>query len=340
MSTDDRVRPRLVDVAKAAGVSVSTASRALGRGGELIAASTRDHVRAVARTMGYQANPIARSLRLATAGAIGMVVPSISNPFYIELVEQVEHCLAERGLNLLLCDSRMSVINENRQLRSLESGAVDGLLVVPLHQTYSTPAVERTASIVPTVQLDRGVHDASIPTIGVDDPDGMDTVLRHLLERGVRRIAMLANTGSELSSDTRITATVSCAARLGIELREEDSIECAFSVEAGAAAVRRILQRTDLPDAIVCLNDLLAIGAITQLRRAKISVPDQVMVTGFDDIQFAALMHPSITTFRQPLADIARHGVEILLADKKSQGHIVVPGHLVVRESTSPMRRT
>ncbi|QWW19650.1 LacI family DNA-binding transcriptional regulator [Schaalia sp. 19OD2882] len=334
MSSDERSRPRLVDVAREAGVSVSTASRALGRGSELIGATTRDHVRKVARRMGYQVNPIARSLRLATTDSIGMVVPSISNPFFMELVEQVEHHLAARGRNLLLTDSRTSVTTEDKQLRSFESGQVDGLLVVPCHQTYSMPAVERTSAVVPTVSLDRRVHGLDLPTVGVDDPHGMRTILDHLCERGARRIAMLANTGTELSSDVRVAATRSSAAELGMELADEDCMECSFSVQAGAAAVAGMLRRGRRPDAVVCLNDLLAIGAITQLRREGIAVPREVMVTGFDDIQFASLMRPSITTLRQPLGEIARIAVEALLGGNLDAGHTRVRGTLVVREST------
>lgn len=334
MSTEENPRPRLVDVAREAHVSVATASRALGRGSDLISASTRDHVRAIARRLGYQANPIARSLRLSTTGSIGMVVPSISNPFFMELVEQVEHYLASRGLNLLLSDSRMSVTNEARQLRSFESGSVDGLLVVPCHQRFSTPAVERVSAVVPTVQLDRVVHGVNVPTVGVDDVHGMRKIMDHLDDRGARRIAMLANTGAEVSSDIRVAEVLASAERLGMELPEEDCMECAFSVEAGASAVQHMLARGVLPDAVVCLNDLLAIGAITQLRRAGIAVPEEVMVTGFDDIQFAALMRPSITTLHQPLAEIARIGVDLLLSEERPAGHTPVKGHLVVREST------
>ncbi|MDO4259782.1 MAG: LacI family DNA-binding transcriptional regulator [Actinomycetaceae bacterium] len=335
MDTKDKVRPRLVDVAREAGVSVSTASRALGKGSELIGASTRDHVRAVARRLGYQVNPIARSLRLATTGAIGMVVPSISNPFFMELVEKVEHSLAARGLSLLLSDSRTSITVEDQQLRSLESGAVDGLLIVPCHQKYSAPALERTSLAIPTIQLDRVVHSLPLPTVGVDDVHGMRAILDHLKATGATRIAMLANTGKDVSSDTRVAEVLAYAPHIGLELRKEDCMECAFSVEAGASAVATLIEQSRLADAVVCLNDLLAIGAITQLRKSGVAVPEEVMVTGFDDIQFAALMRPSITTLRQPLENIAEAAVDILFSGDLTARHIAFQGELVIRESTA-----
>ncbi|MDC4232513.1 LacI family transcriptional regulator [Actinomyces sp. B33] len=350
MSSDERTRPRLVDVAREAGVSVSTASRALGRGSDLIRVDTRDHVREVARRLGYRVNPVARSLRLAQTGQIGMVVPSISNPFFMELVVQVEHALAERGMSLLLCDSRMSVSNEDYVLRGFESGAVDGLIIVPCHEIYSTPAVERTSGLVPTVQLDRAARLPGLPMVGVDDRHGIRLVLDHLRARGARRLAMLSNTGSDVSSVTRVEEARTAAADFGMRLDDADVIECSFSVDSARSAIASLMSRGDHWDAVVCLNDLIAIGAITELRSRGLRIPEDVMVTGFDDIQFAQLMRPSITTLRQPVARIARRGVDLLLAaqDPAGRSHrpgpavegqgtrIVVPGELVVRESTGP----
>lgn len=335
MATDDRQRPRLVDVARAAGVSVSTASRALGRGSELIGAQTRDHVRQVARELGYRVNPVARSLRLARTKQIGMVVPSISNPFFMELVVQVEHCLAERGLSLLLSDSQMSVIKEDFQLRSFEGGSVDGLISVPCHEAFSTPALERTSSLVNTVQLDRAVQLPELPMVGVDDRHGIRAILEHLRDKGAQRIALLSNTGTDVSSMTRVSEARIAAEEFGMQLKDTDVVECNFSVESARNAVSVLLARGDKWDAFVCLNDLIAIGAATELRHRGWRIPEEVMVTGFDDIQFAQLMRPSLTTLRQPLAEIARRGVDLLLSeDEPVEKRIIVRGELIVREST------
>ncbi|WP_026459567.1 LacI family DNA-binding transcriptional regulator [Schaalia vaccimaxillae] len=334
MNSEERSRPRLVDVAREAGVSVSTASRALGRGSDLIGAATRDHVRNVARKMGYRVNPIARSLRLASTGQIGMIVPSISNPFFMELVVEVEHCLAERGLSLLLCDARLSVSNEDKLLRNFEAGAVDGLIIAPCHETYSTPALARTAEHLPTVQLDRAVHVRDVPMVGVNDIHGMRSILKHLKDRGARNLAMLSNTGVNVSSTTRVSVARDTAEEYGMSLAKTDIIECNFSVKSAEEATHYLIGRGTLPDAVVCLNDLLAIGAITELRRNSIAIPEDILVTGFDDIQFAELMRPSITTLRQPLAMIAQTAVDFLLDEADAPERTCIPGELVIREST------
>lgn len=338
MIGDEKPRPRLVDVAQVAGVSVSTASRALGRGSELIGAQTRDHVREVARKLGYRVNPVARSLRLAKTKQIGMLVPSISNPFYTDLVVQVEHHLSQRGLSLLISDAEMSVTTEDLKLRSFEGGSVDGLIIVPCHESFSTPSLERTAALVPTVQLDRAVSLPHIPFVGVDDAHGVREVLGHLKERGARRIAMLSNTGSDLSSVKRVTEARRAAPEFGMELADSDVLECNHSVESARSAVSTLINGGNRWDAIVCLNDLLAIGAITELRHRGFGIPEDIMVTGFDDIQFAELMRPSVTTLRQPLAEIARQGVELLLDESDSElpKRTLVKGKLVIRQSTIP----
>lgn len=340
MSSSDPPRPRLVDVARAAGVSVSTASRALGRGSELIGAQTRDHVREVARQLGYRVNPIARSLRLSRTGQIGMVVPSISNPFFMDLVVHVEHCLANRGLTLLLCDSQMSVIKEDFQLRGFEGGQIDGLIIVPCHETYSTPAIERTSALVRTVQLDRAVQLPQLPMVGVDDRHGIRAVLAHVRDMGAKRIAMLSNTGSDVSSVTRVREARIAAKEFGMTLRDRDVIECSFSVESAREAVSQLLERGSHFDAVVCLNDLLAIGAATELRNRGLRIPEDLMVTGFDDIQFAQFMRPSLTTLRQPLAHIARRGVDILLTEIEGTDtpiplRVAIEGQLIIRESSN-----
>ncbi|NHB84412.1 LacI family transcriptional regulator [Tessaracoccus sp. HDW20] len=140
---------RISDVAQAAGVSPATVSRVLGGSTHRVSAKTRAKVESTARALGYRVNPIARALRLSTTGSVGMVVPSIGNPFFTELVEAVEHQLAAARVNLYLCDARGDIEMEASRLKSLSNGAVDGILSVPLHETLSEPAASAAAARVP-----------------------------------------------------------------------------------------------------------------------------------------------------------------------------------------------
>lgn len=331
-----RKRVRLADVAEEAGVSASTASRALGFDSHLISPETRERVRLVAQRMGYRANPIARSLRMSSTASIGMVVPSIMNPFFMELVAHVESCLADEQMALHLSNSRDSHTVEDQHIRAFSSGSVDGLIIVPCHEISSAPAIEHASLSLPIVQLDRPCPNIGIPSIGVDDRASITMIMDHLHAQGVKTLALVTNTGANLSSIARVHEALHAASKLGMDLQENRIFEGCQSIEGGIEAARALRSQGPLPDAIVCLNDLLALGVIAELRKRGIRVPDDLLVTGFDDIQFAALSTPSLTTIRQPLMQIARTAVQILLKKQtNTYTRTTFKGELIVRESTT-----
>lgn len=328
---------RLADVAQAAGVSQATVSRVLGGSDHKVSAATSRRVRNAAKKLGYRVNPIARALRSSSTGSVGMVVPGITNPFFIELVDQVEQRLAAHGVNLYLCDARGSVEVEATRLKSLSNGLVDGVIVVPVHSTGSEPAIRAASNSVAVVQLDRQVESLRIPWVGVDDRPGIADLMAHLAERNVSSIAMFTNPSASLSATTRTNEVSSQAKKLGMMLQPEQIFDVGFSIEGGELAVEALMSSTQaLPDAVVCIDDILAIGAISEFRRREIVVPDDILVTGFDDIQFSSVVAPRLTTVRQPLAQIAAEGVRLLrnMSDARSGISVAIPGQLMVREST------
>lgn len=333
-----RKRVRLADVAEEAGVSASTASRALGFDSHLISAETRERVRLVAQRLGYRVNPIARSLRMSSTASVGMVVPSIMNPFFMELVAHVESCLADEQMALHLSNSRDSHTVEDQHIRSFSSGSVDGLIIVPCHEISSAPAIENAAMSLPIVQLDRPCPNIAVPSVGVDDRASITAIMDHLMTQGVKTLALVTNTGTNLSSMARVHEALHTAERLGMDLPENRIFEGCQSIEGGIEAARALRAQGELPDAIVCLNDLLALGVIAELRKRGIRVPHDVLVTGFDDIQFAALSTPSLTTIRQPLMQIARTAVQILLHNQpNTYARTTFKGELIIRESTTQL---
>lgn len=331
-----RKRVRLADVAEEAGVSASTASRALGFDSHLISAETRERVRRVAQRLGYRVNPIARSLRMSSTASVGMVVPSIVNPFFMELVAHVESCLADEQMALHLSNSRDSHTVEDQQIRSFSAGSVDGLIIVPCHEISSAPAIEHAAMSLPIVQLDRPCPNIAVPSVGVDDRTSIASIMDHLKGQGVKTLALVTNTGTNLSSMARVHEALHAAERLGMDLPERRIFEGCQSIEGGIEAAHALRAEGELPDAIVCLNDLLAFGVIAEMRKRGIRVPEDVLVTGFDDIQFAALSTPSLTTIRQPLMQIARTAVQILLHNQpNTYARTTFKGELIIRESST-----
>lgn len=341
MDIGERLPVTLADVAAAAGVSVATVSRVMGGSSHKVSQATRRLVEATAEGLGYKVNPIARALRLSTTGSIGMVVPSIRNPFFTEMVAQVEHNLAAHGLNLFLCDAQDSVELEARRLRSLSSGVVDGILIVPCHAVGSATAVRKAAQLVPLVQIDRHIPNLKIPWVGVEDTSGTREIMLHLAARGVSSLAVVTSTESSLSTAIRTDTVRNYAAELRITIAADQVIDGNYAVEEGAAAARRLAASGHLPDAVVCTDDILAIGVITGFREQGVRVPDDVLVTGFDDIQMAALVVPSLTTVRQPLSAMAAEAVRLLRNDRgeaQTGVRIALPGQLVERDSTNPAR--
>lgn len=332
---------RLSDVAMAAGVSTATVSRVLGGSSHRVSEKTRAKVKAAAHELGYRVNPIARALRLSTTGSVGMVVPSIGNPFFTELVEAVEHQLAMAKVNLYLCDSRGDVELEAARLKSLSTGAVDGIITVPLHESQSEPAITDAATRVPVVQIDRRVRGLDAPWVGVEDRKGMQDLLGHLASVGVRTLGMLTSTSASMSARDRTDEVAIQADIHGIRLSPQHMVDTQLSIEDGVAATTALVKAGPLPDAIVCVNDLLAIGVLNGLRRSGISCPQDILVTGFDGMRFSSIMTPSLTTVAQPLQGIAAEGIRLLSDPLSSRTgiRVALPGRLVLGESTQKVHR-
>lgn len=302
--------PRLTDVAAAAGVSLSTASRVLsGRGAS---EQTTEAVHTAMRRLDYRPNPIARALRAQTTGTVGMLVPELANPFFAELIEAAERALHRSGLDLLLGDSLGSVEAETRRLQTFVDRRVDGLIVIAVHHRDSAPALVRAQRIVPIIQLDRSVEGLESDYVGVDNERGIELVLEHLVDDGARRIAFVSATEGSSSSRSRLAAFQHGIGRLGLTVEALPPLLGAFSVAFGRTAVQQLLATGPLPDAIVCGSDTIALGVVRELHHSSVQVPGDVRVTGFDGILFAELSDPPLTTVQQPTVSIAEEAVRLL----------------------------
>lgn len=326
-------------VATEAGVSTATVSRVL-TGSKSVSADTAQRVFAAAEKLRYSGNSIAKALRQNSTGNIGMIVPSISNPFFTSLVEQVEHHLAQEGLNLFLCDARNQVDIEAARLRSLTGGSVDGVLVSPVDAAGSREALLRAREIVPVVQIDRRLSTVDTDWVGLDDTHAMRLVTEHLVERGARTVAFVTSTRGSSSALDRLQATRRSCAEWGLSLPDDLILDGEFSLAWGATAADQLLNSSRaLPDAIICSDDLIALGLSGRFTELQVRVPEDVLVTGFDDIESDALNSPSLTTLKQPLVQIAAEAVRLLRekirSSTRTPTHLALRGALVVRQSTA-----
>jgi LacI family transcriptional regulator len=330
-----RQRVTVRDVAAAAGVSPATASRVLANRPTVSPELARRVVDASAR-LGYSANAVARALRTQRTGTIGVVVPAISNPYFIGVVEALESELARSDRSLMLCDAGGSVGTEAKRVDLLARHMVDGLVVVPVSATGSRPALVSAAQHLPVVQFDRFVDGTDSDHVGSDEAEGMRQVLVHLREQGCERFAYVGAEPTVSTAAERLGAFRSLTARS----RRHRAAECLgeFSTAWGVAAGRQLLAAGPLPDAVVCGADVVAVGLLSVLRDAGVDVPGAVAVAGFDDTVLDAVTTPRLSSVRQPLDAMAQETVRLL--DGRAAGYdgpprrTVLAPELVVREST------
>ncbi len=326
---------RLRDVAAEAGVSVTTASRALtGRG--RLSAATVEKVSRVAERLGYRVNESGRALREGSIRTIGVVVPVLSNPFFSQIVQSLEAALEAQGFEMLVADSYGEVDREHRRLQMLMARDVEGLVVIPADAKRSAPALERVSADSPLVQLDRHVDGLASDFVGVDNQAGMDLLVDHLVGSGAGSAVLVGSDGTTSVGQERRAAFDAAAARAGLAVRRP--ILDRFTLEFGERAGRQLASRRSRPDAVVAGDDLIAIGLIRSLATRGIRVPADVMVTGFDGTLLSEISDPTLTTVRQPYGALTRQAVELLLARARDGSrpiqHRRLPPELLVGLST------
>jgi LacI family transcriptional regulator len=330
-------RVTIRDVAERAQVSTATVSRALS-GAKPVSPAVREQVQRAADELGYAGNGIASALRRSRTDTVGMLVPSIANPFFTGLVEHVEHALQQAGRQLFLCSSRSDPELEAQRLRSLVARQVDGIIISPVHGSLSTPAVQRAATELPLVQVDRYVSGVDSDWIGVDDDAALDLVMTHLAGRGVRSAAFVSSQLTNSSTELRLAGFRRHAARLDVAVPEGNVLLGEYSIDWGREAAAGLIAAGGLPDAVVCADDLIALGVLQACAAAGVSVPGDVLVTGFDDIPYSALSAPPLTTVHQPQAEIAAEAVRLLsrvLGDEPTaHDRVALRPTLTVRAST------
>ena len=303
---------RIEDVARAAGVSVASVSRVIS-GARQVRPKTREAVLEAVKKLGYQTNFMASSLRRQSTRTIGMVVPYIANPFFIELVEKVENAVQEAGYDLFLCDSQDSPEIEKRRIRALIARQVDGIVLICCDETLSRESVKSVKDDVPIVAVDRTIRDVPLDNIAVDSELGIRMVIDHLAEQGFRKMAFVGASGGISTAQARLDAYQ----RYVVEVDPPSANDVklgSYSVDWGRKVGFELAQRPRLPDAVVCANDLIAVGVIRGLRRSAVQIPDDMAVTGFDDIALCRYVEPSITTVRQPVDKMGVEAANLLLA--------------------------
>ena len=325
----------LREVAQVAGVSVATASRALAGRGE-VSPGTRHAVEEASRRLGYQPDPLAAALRTRSTGTVGIVIPQISDWFYPPMVASVEHEFAQRQVGLLLCDSRNDVAVEADRIETLLRRRVDALIVCPVDALASAPALRAASLQVRLMQIDRHALD-DIDFVGVDEAQAMAQIAEHISARGARTAVFVGVDPTVSSAQERADGFAAAAKSHGISVAafvEVVDVEGQTDFTAGRLLAPHLIKQ-GRPDAIVCVNDLLAIGVLQGLSDLGVRCPEDIFVTGYDDdVPMAAVL--GLTTVRMPLAELGQEAVRLLTNESPVPRHVRLRPSLVVRRSTTP----
>ena len=335
-------RVNIADVAREAGVSVQTVSRALNNKGE-ISQETRERVLETVKRLGYRPNTLARGLVTQKTATLGLVVPDIANPFFSEVVRGAEDAAHHEGYSLLLCNAMEDPTRELEALRTLEAQRVDGIVLCSSRLSDSDLAA-MTGRLPAVVLVNRDWTTPAFPSACIDDEAGALCGTQHLLCSGRRAIGFLAGPSASRSGLHRGAGYRRALLAAGQSVNPELSVVCKPDLEGGYGAARRLLARGPELDALLCYNDLVAVGALQACASEGRRVPEDVALVGFDDILLAGLVTPPLTTLRSDRRRLGGEAVRLLL---QAVGgcvdgceNVVLQPELIVRASApAPGRR-
>lgn len=305
-------RPTQRDIAELAGVSITTVSHVVN-GTRPVAPETRAAVLRAIEATGYTGDAIARSLVTGGTRSIGVAISLLANPYFATLMQAIEREAASAGYTVLLADTHDTVATEQDTVRTLRSRRVDGLLLTPAPGDGAVIS-ELVSLGVPTVLLDRLTTRTDVDQVGVENIQSTSALTEHLATRGHRRIGLISGAAGLSTSEERMLGYRLGLGRAGLSWQQE-LVVCGHSTrQGGAAAARALLSLPEPPTALVVGNDAMMVGVLHEARQLGLRIGTDLAVVGYDDAEWADLVEPPLTTMAQPIEEIGRRSVQLLLA--------------------------
>lgn len=314
------------DVARKAGVSYTTVSHVLNQT-RPVSEDARSRVLAAVEALAYVPSALARSLKCKATGSIGLIIPNNTNPYFSEVARGIEDSCYAAGYSVILCNSDDDPAKQRDYLNVLLTKRCDGLIVATLAQTDGELLRKMK---VPAVLLDRAPKDMAIDLVAVDNVAGGALAAQHLLSLGRRRIACIGGPQDIEISRERIAGLRQTMHSAGVDLPAERLVYADFTSVGGYLAARSLLALPTGPDAIFCCNDLMAIGALRAAAERGVAVPEALAVVGFDDIDLAQFVHPTLTSVAQNTRQLGQLTAQCLLA------RIATPDLPLQRQTIAP----
>jgi len=321
----------ILSVAQAAGVSVGTVSNVFS-GRKTVNPEIRNRVQLAAQDLHYSPDRVAASLRSRRSRTIGLCIPDLGNPFFGDLLRQLNRVLENDGYRLLAVETREDGALEPEKLAVLCANRVEGIFMVPTATWAGTPTDD-----IPVIVIDRVREDEPLPSVCLDNAGAIDAALAHLHALGHRSIWMVVNSTRLWNSQLRVSAFLAAADRLGMADRVE-VLQSGMAPQDMAIALADHLQGTAPPTAILTASGTATLGTLRALQDCGLSVPDDISVLGFDDVVWMEVLRPSISVVRQPITAMAAQAwmmMQTLMVDGAlTERHVRLPATLVQRDST------
>jgi LacI family transcriptional regulator len=324
------------EVAESAGVSYATVSHVINNT-RVVSQETRERVIAAMTALNYRPNALARSLRQGKTNTMGLVLPDSANPFFAEISRGIEDEAFKKGYSVFLCNTELDTQRELFYVDVLSKKQVDGIIFVAAgDQADSLDFLVRQN--MPVVLIDRDLPNVVVDAVLTDHQLGGVLATRHLIELGHKRIACIAGPSSITPSAERITGYRMALEEAGLSYDENLLLRGDYHAQSGMEITHSILKMDPRPTAIFALNDLMALGALRAAAEASCSVPSDLAIVGYDDLELAQFTNPPLTTIAQPKKEIGAQAVNLLVErisrKDRSPSRLVLPPELIVRRST------
>ena len=348
MSGVEKKNVTITDVARLAGVSTSSVSNVLNGRTHRMRSATQERIDAAIRKLGYRPNPAARQLKTGQSSYLGLVVPSVANPFYGTFVHLIEEEALKRGFHIMLGNSGRDPASERNYAEQLWNGGVTGIIFgtsLPDY-THLQKLVGQGMHLVAVDQPPLEDDGVTIDSIGMDNIKAMRLLVQHLYALDHRRIGFISGPIKTLTREFRLKGYQAALSELGLSFDPRlvwegtpNSFGDVAPVEVGRQGAHHLLSESNPPTAIIAINDMNAFGIYAGARDLGVRIPDQLSVVGVDNLTLAEIVEPPLTTIAQPLEDMAHRAVERLIGRMNGTYvdpslHQMVSPALVVRNST------
>lgn len=323
-------------IARKAGVSPATVSRVMN-GTKAVNPELKEKILQIVSEYNYRPNSMARALILKKSNLIGIMSPNVSSYFHAGLISAIEDAAEEKGYNVVISNVKGDFEGQLKSLHSLSEHRVDGLIL--LHENSEKEfSILQNNTWIPIVTASVNIPHCAIPAVGIDEESASYAAVKHLIGLGHKKIGGIFGFCHSLGG-IRKNGYLKALREAGLTYNENYTAQAECTIEDGYSACARIFGKPNPPTALFCISDEIAVGCMSYLRSIKLRVPEDVSVIGFDDINLAAAVTPSLTTVRQPITEIGKKAAELLIniienapVDEKN---VILPSELIIRESVA-----